>query len=112
MHLEEEQAREAALNEELEEVVTELEGPAVDAEVLAALGPAEAEIARGVVQGGVTMDLGIEEDFFSEVEEDPYDPTADLEDEIVRLRDLIVDSRARQAALQAYLDTLDALPHA
>jgi hypothetical protein len=112
-HLEDERGREAALREELEDVVTELEGPAVDAAVLATLVPAEAEVARGVVQGGVAIDLGLEEDFFTDLEDaEPYDPTAELEDEIVRLQELIEESRGRQNALQAYLDALDALPGA
>ena len=51
--LEDERAREAALVEALEDVVTELEGPAVDAEVLARLSGDQVELVREVVQGGV-----------------------------------------------------------
>jgi hypothetical protein len=108
--LAEERGREAALADQLEEVVTELEGAAVDAAVLGQLSPEDAAIARGVVQGGVAIDLGLEEDFFSELDEgDAYDPTPDLEDEILRLQDAIEESRGRQQALQAYLDALATL---
>jgi len=110
--LEEERSREAALADELEEVVTELEGPSLDEAVLATLEPEAAAVVREVVQGGVAIDLGDEEDFFGGLEQDeeePYDPRADLEDEIVRLQEAIVESRARQRALQAYLDALQAV---
>lgn len=105
-----EREREARLADQLEEVVTELDGPAIDTLVLARLAPDDAVVVREVVQGGTAIDLGIEEDFLGEIDEDePYDPTADLEDEIVRLQGAIEESRKRQRALQAYLDALDAL---
>lgn len=109
--LEEERDREARLADQLEDVVTELEGPAIDALVLARLAPEDAAVARGVVQGGIAIDLGIEEDFFAEVDdEEPYDPSADLEEEIVRLQEAIAGSRQRQRALEAYLEALADLP--
>ena len=107
--LEEEKAREAVLSEQLEEVVTELEGPGIDEIVLEQLPVEDATFVRGIVQGGVAIELGLEEDFFAGVEDDHgdvVDPTAEMEDEIVRLREAIEESQTRQRALQSYLDGL------
>src|SRR3970282_2868654 len=46
-----EQGREAALLEQLEETVAELEGPRIDEEAFARMTPGDAEIVRAVVTG-------------------------------------------------------------
>ncbi len=109
-HIAEERGREASLADQLEEVVTELEGPAIDATVLEKLSPEDAAVARGVVQGGTAMELELDEDFFSDLEDDeePYDAAADLEEELTRLQEAIATSQARQRSLEAYLTALDA----
>lgn len=110
--LEGERAREAVLLDALEDIVTELEGPAIDAAVLAQLTGDQVELVRGVVQGGVAIDLGLDDDFFGDLEaedEEAVDPATELEAEIKRLQEAIEESRTRQAALQAYLDALASL---
>jgi hypothetical protein len=111
--LEEERAREAVLTEQLEEVITDLEGPGIDEIVLEQLPVEDATYVRGIVQGGVAIELGIEEDFFAGLADDDdevIDTASELEDEIARLRAAIEESQTRQRALQGYLDGLTALP--
>ena len=47
-----EQGREAALLEQLEETVAELEGPRIDEEVFVRMTPGDADIVRTVLAGG------------------------------------------------------------
>jgi hypothetical protein len=98
-----ERDRETALVEQLEEVVTETEGPRIDEEVFAQLDAADAAVVRQTLTG---FDFVAEEDeeFSFDLEDDvePDDPA----EEIARLEGEIEDSRRRQAAFQRYLDAL------
>ena len=109
--LEDERGREAALAEQLEEVVVELEAPTIDAQVFERLEPEDVAIVRQA--------LGARSPFDEEEERYDDDPEAFLisfddvgsdgtDEEIARLQDEIAGSRRRQQALQRYLDALDA----
>ena len=104
-------AREAALAEQLEEVVVETEGPTIDAQVFERLDPEDVKVVRAA--------LGARSPFDEEEERYEDDPEAFLfsfdgdgsdgtDEEIGRLQEEIADSQRRQQALQRYLDALDA----
>ena len=103
--LDEEQGREAALVEQLEELVVEEEGARVDEEAFARMEPGDVELVRDVLAIALPFDD----------EEDEADPLADdpeeldgrgLEDEIDRLREEIAGSQSKQRAYARYLDAL------
>jgi len=105
-----EQGREAALHEQLEETVAELEGPRVDEEAFARMAPGDADIVRIVLRG---QNLG-EEILEEEPDEDWLAPEADPEAEshallaeIARLEEEIAESRRRRDAFQRYVAALD-----
>jgi hypothetical protein len=110
--LEFEVGREAALADQLQETIAEVEGPAIDERVFARLAPEDVELVRAAL--GDDSD----DDFFAEGDEgaewyvdegdDAETVAEDREKEISRLEAEIRDSRRRQAALRRYLDALDA----
>jgi hypothetical protein len=104
--LEFERARAEALREQLETIVAELDGPAMDEGIFAALAPEQAAVVRTELYGEEAEPLG--EDWALPVEEegDPVLDPAEQEAEIVRLQDEIEGSIRRQRALEAYLAAL------
>lgn len=106
--LEDERNREAALVDRLEEIVTELVGPAIDQAAYAQLAADQVPVVREAIEGREDDDYGtswfseLEEDAIEDGEEDAFDAEA----EIARLEGEIAASRSRQEALQAYLDAI------
>lgn len=107
-----EQAKEAALLEQLEETVAELEGSRIDEEALGRMAPEDADVVRRVLAGESPGQETAEE------EEEPYDdwlePDADpeaeareLQAEIGRLEEEIARSRRVRESLERYLSALD-----
>jgi len=100
--LEFERARAGALRDRLESIVTELDGPAIDAAAFARMNPADVEIVRPALQADDPEPITE-----PEMEEDETeDPAAWLEEEIGRLQEEIESSDRRQLAFERYLDAL------
>ncbi len=112
--LEFERAREAALREQLEVIVTELDGPRFDEEIFGSLSPEDIAVVRPAVQPTETLELeGLEEEWMlDDAAAGPPDAdSASLavelnEAEIARLRDQIDTSEERQHAFERYLAAL------
>ena len=106
--LEFEREREAVLQEQLEAVVGEVEGPRIDEEAFARMPPEDAELARQVLTSGLDgedPDLDPEDEWYDVGETD--EPEAEsYEDEFRRLQEEIAECRRLQQALQSYLDAL------
>jgi hypothetical protein len=114
--LEIERDREAALRGQLEETVTELEGPNVDEETFAGMDPADVEVVQQALldTGGAFEETLADEDGEDWLEEFRVDG-ASAEDEreeqlseVARLEGEIQESRRRQQALERYLEALAA----
>lgn len=112
----EEQGRELALAERLEELVTEREGEGVDADAFARMEPEDVALVREVLDVPVVL-----EDEDDAGEDDPgaddtgepdggEDADAETEAEIARLQSEIAESQRRQLAYVRYLDALDSRP--
>lgn len=110
--LEFERGRQAALRDQLEEVVTELEGPRIDEETFARMAPEDVEVVRAALADAATTEEG---EFPGEqaegwlFEDEASDPEAEREErmaEIERLQGEIEASRRRQAAFEHYLAAL------
>jgi hypothetical protein len=108
--LELEQARAEALQEQLEFVVAELDGPALDAAVFARMPPGDVEIVRPALFGEEPEPLEEPEDWteWHEATADPEPDPAEQETEVARLQAELEESRRRQQALERYLAALDA----
>jgi hypothetical protein len=107
--LEFEEGREAALGEQLRETISEGEGPAIDERVFARMDPEDVELVRAALGNDSADEFEVEGDEWSVEEEDEVEIVAeDREREISRLEAEISDSRRRQAALQRYLEALEA----
>jgi hypothetical protein len=107
--LEFERDREAALEEQLEAVVAEVEGPRIDEEAFARMPSEDAELAREILASGSDgedPDLDpLDEEWL--VEGDTADEESEsFEDEVSRLQDEIAQSRRLQHALKSYLKVL------
>jgi hypothetical protein len=107
--LEFERDREAALEEQLEAVVAEVEGPRIDEEAFARMPSEDAELAREILASGSDgedPDLDpLDEEWL--VEGDTADEESEsFEDEVSRLQDEIAQSRRLQHALKSYLNVL------
>ena len=108
--LQDERSRGEALQEQLETIVGEIEGPALDEAAFAAMEPGDVDVVRPLLYG--------EEDEPPEEPDDPlllewYEAVADpepdpaeQEEEIARLQQELADSRRRQLALERYLEAL------
>jgi hypothetical protein len=108
--LADEQRRELALTERLEEVVTEREGARVDAEAFVRMEPEHVALVREVLEAPVFFEdaddpQNIDIDIDTGAEDDA---AAEAEAEIVRLQSELAESRRRQLAYQRYVDALDA----
>jgi len=106
--LEFERARADALREQLETIVVELEGAAIDESIFASMAPEDVEVVRLALHGHEPEEpdeAWAEVDWHSPAEEDEPD-AAEHEEEIVRLQEEIAASRARQQAFERYLAAL------
>jgi hypothetical protein len=105
-----ERDREAALRQQLAEIVLEEEGARVDAAAFAALDEDEVRRVRAAL-GQVDED-DVEEDPFADdlyvAFEDEPDEQEDDEDEAARLQSEIEESLRTQAALERFIAALDA----
>lgn len=113
--LEEERGRAEALRQQIDAIVLELEGPAVDEAAFAAMTPEDAEIVRTTLNGESAMapeDLQAEwteiMGGFDEPEgwRDVPVEREELESEITRLEQEIAESTRRQEAFERYLEAL------
>ncbi|MGH3141544.1 MAG: hypothetical protein ACRDO9_00200 [Gaiellales bacterium] len=108
-----ERDREAALREQLEETVTELEGPNVDEETFARMAPEDVDIVRQTLsEMGDAFEPGVDgeadEDWLAEFMQGES-PEVDREErleEVARLEEEIEDSKRRQQGLERYLEAL------
>jgi hypothetical protein len=104
--LEFERARGAALRERLEIFVTEIDGPAVDAAIFAAMTAEEAQVVRAELQPIDPEPIPPDEP--EEPDAEPAEPDEVLQEaEIERLRGEISASLQRQRAFERYLELLD-----
>jgi hypothetical protein len=104
----EEHGREQALAERLEEVVTEREGPRVDAEAFARMSPEDVALVSDVL--GSAFEDEEDETGQPDADEgagDDAEAEAEAEAEIARLQAEIEESGQRQLAYRRYLDALD-----
>ena len=107
--LEFEVGREAALADQLQETIAEVEGPAIDERVFARMASEDVELVRAALGDDSADESAAEGDEWFVEEEDEAEIVAeDRESEISRLEGEIRDSRLRQAALQRYLEALEA----
>jgi hypothetical protein len=110
--LEFEIGREAALGDQLQETIAEVEGPAIDERVFTRMASDDVELVRAALGDDAADELVAEGDesdeWFVEEEDDSEIVAQDRESEINRLEAEIRDSRRRQAALQRYLEALAA----
>jgi hypothetical protein len=112
--LEFERDRATGLEEQVEAIVAELEGPRIDQEAFASMAPEDVEAVRAVLQPDEAP--GAEEDwldFEAELSEaDPSETEEETEDEteaeIERLQQELAASRRRQQVLERYLEALGA----
>jgi hypothetical protein len=107
--LEFERDREAALQEQLEAVVADVEGPRIDEAAFARMAPEEAELARGILESGLEgedRDLDpLDEEWLVE-DDTPEEESESFEDEVSRLQGQIAESCRLQQALESYLRAL------
>jgi hypothetical protein len=104
-----EQTRELALAERLEEVVTEREGPRVDEEAFARMTPEDVALVREEL--GTPVFLEDPDETADDESDFDADPEAGVDEEteaeIVRLQSEIAESQRRQVAYQRYVEALD-----
>jgi len=107
--LEFEQARAEALLEQLETLVAELDGPALDEAVFGAMPPEDVAIVRPALFGEEPEPVEEPEEWALEWNEaiaDPVPDPAEQEAEVARLQEELAGSRRRQEALERYLAAL------
>ncbi|MGH3136985.1 MAG: hypothetical protein ACRDPV_10900 [Gaiellaceae bacterium] len=105
-----EQGTEAALLEQLEETVAELEGRRIDEVAFARMTPGDADIVRAFLSGESPAEETPEEESDEEWLAPVADPEAErleLLAEIARLEEEITRSQCRRDALRRYVDALD-----
>ena len=114
--LEFERERASSLEEQVEAIVAELEGPRVDEEAFARMAPEDAEEVRAALLQ--TDDQALDVEWLDLVEEDAGDASSgepgngeereeDVAEELDRLHEEIAASRRRQEALERYLEALN-----
>ena len=101
-----EQEREAALRDQLEEVVLEQEGPRVDAEAFAQMQPDDVAVVRELLDDGWSLLDDEDDDDLA----DDDDALNVAEDEVERLQGEIESCRTRQRAFERYLEALESPP--
>jgi hypothetical protein len=107
--LEFERARAELLQEQLESIAAELDGPALDEAAFAAMAPEDVEIVRPLLFGEEAEPLEEPEAWALEWHEataDPEPDPAEQEAEVARLQEELDESRRRQQALERYLAAL------
>lgn len=105
-----EKGNEAALLEQLEETVAELEGPRIDEEAFARMTPGDADVVRTVLAGqnpGEEIPEEEPDEDWLAPAADPEAETRELLAEITRLEEEIARSRRRRDAFERYVDALD-----
>lgn len=105
--LEDERNREASLLEQINEVLTEIEGPRIDAAAFAQMVPEDVELVRETLD---PSHITPEEDWLELQGESPAELARlrreEQEGERIRLQDLIAESRRCQKALERYIEAL------
>ena len=106
--LEFERDRETALLEQIDEVLTELDGPRIDAEAFARMKADDVELVRETLDPtSVTPD----QEWLDLEEESPAESARlrreEQEAERLRLRELVAECRRCQKALESYIQALD-----
>ena len=109
--LEVERDRMAMLESEIEDLIAQLHGGAIDEAAFAAMQPDDVETVRELL--GSPPDFEVDEGWVAEDEieddsepEPEEDPAAELEEEISRLESEIAVARQRRQALERYLEAL------
>ena len=103
-----EHGRESAVLAQIDEVLTELEGPRIDGAAFARMAPEDVTLVREVLDPGGDEP---EDEFDFEgalSSESPAQIRREREAERVRLEEVIAGSRSRQKALERYIEALDA----
>jgi hypothetical protein len=103
--LAEEREREAALQEELEERVAEVDGPELDEQLFAQMDTEDVKLVRDRLAGRFEDGPPSEESFWGE-DELSGDDGSELEEEIDRLEGELATCRRRQRAYERYLGLL------
>ena len=107
-HLEFERDREAALRDQLEELITEQHGSQVDDAAFAGMSPEEVKVVREALVGSDDPpEVDEVEAALSDWPDEAADDANDFEDEIARLEGELADCRRRQQAFERYLEALD-----
>lgn len=104
--LELERNRETALLDQIDEVLTELEGSRIDEAAFARMAPEDVALVREVLDPDFDEpedELDVEEALASE---SPAEIRREREAERVRLDEVIAASRGRQHALERYIEAL------
>lgn len=104
--LEFERERERALLEQVESILVEEDGRRVDEEAFARMSPAEAELARELLDDGSWVPDDEEDDVGLDADGGPEEE--DEEDELARLDGELAACRARQRALERYIEVVGA----
>jgi hypothetical protein len=110
--LEFERARGEALREQLETVIGETDGAALDEAIFASMAPEDVAVVREALYGPEPDDAGesdeawTDADWLAPEEDDPALELAERESEIERLRGELAASRQRESALERYLEAL------
>jgi len=106
--LEFERDRETALLEQIDEVLTELDGPRIDAEAFARMEADDAELVRETLD---PTSVTPEPDSLELEGESPAESARlrreEQEAERLRLRELVAECRRCQKALESYIQALD-----
>jgi hypothetical protein len=106
-HLEFEQEREAALRDQLEELITEQHGSQVDESAFASMSPEDVKVVREALLGSDdSPEVDEVEAALSEWPDEGADDADDVEAEIARLEAELADCRRRQQAFERYLKAL------
>jgi hypothetical protein len=106
--LEFEQEREAALREQLDELITEQHGSEVDDSAFASMSPEDVKVVREALVGSDDPpEVDEVEAALSEWPEETTDDADDVEAEIARLEAELAECRRRQQSFERYLEALD-----
>jgi hypothetical protein len=106
--IEEERERQAALLEQLEEIVTEAYGGRVDEHAFAQMEQEDVALVRVVLEGEPSFDEEEDEPDFLSFEDGRAQ--AEVEEEVKRLQAEIEESKRRHLAYERYLEALRVAP--
>jgi hypothetical protein len=104
-----ERDRTTTLQEQIEEIVAEADGPRVDEEAFARMTPEDAAAVRAILQP--ESEALSDDDWLGVAEESAEEPEPDAtgdyaEEEIARLEAAVLESRHRQEVLERYIEAL------